>query len=150
MAEGGADLMKIRQETTPPRTGCDDCNVLVSFRACVLDRRTGKLVRVYLCPNCSKVIWYDDRSPPDLIHAAHHDLERIVLRRSVQRLRFLRGRHAAWFIDTVGYLSVRCLDAGARARREIENLRRSIPRPACDDHGRAGPLTIVLSRRPGR
>ena len=72
MVEGrGADRMKLSQEPTPPRTVCDDCNVPVSSRACVLDRRTGKLVQIYLCPNCAKLIWYDDRPPPDLPSPLH-------------------------------------------------------------------------------
>jgi len=53
--------MKSAQEPTSPRTVCDDCNVPVSFRACVPDRRTGKPVRIYQCPNCAKLIWDDDR-----------------------------------------------------------------------------------------
>jgi uncharacterized protein with PIN domain len=57
----GLDRMKLRQEQSPPRPVCDDCNVPVSFRACVLDRRTGKLVRICACPNCAKLIWDDDQ-----------------------------------------------------------------------------------------
>jgi hypothetical protein len=44
----------------PRRTVCDDCNVPVSFRDCVLDRRTGQLVCI-ACPNCAKLIWDDER-----------------------------------------------------------------------------------------
>ena len=57
----GLDRMKLRQEQSPLRAVCDDCNFPVSLRACVLDRRTGKLVRICTCPNCAKLIWDDDQ-----------------------------------------------------------------------------------------
>jgi hypothetical protein len=57
---------KVPVEACPP---CDDCRLPAAFRAEVADVPRGRLVRVFQCQNCAKIIWQDDAGKREMTRA---------------------------------------------------------------------------------